>query len=83
MLSETLIDFFFLTHDTESIPVARLLQSKCPPNNTAQGQQRQHGGPDRLRNATDGNVRSSVVDHDVRVEIIAAELHWEQGIACI
>lgn len=70
-----------LTNNTEAILESRLLQSKGPPNHPTKGRQGLQRGPNSVRDVTDCNIGSPIIYHNVRVKIIAGELHWRRRVA--
>lgn len=64
-----------LTGDTEAIKAVRQLQGKEPTKQTSNGGHGHEGPAHRLRDLTDGSVRSPIANHDVGVQVDAVQLH--------
>ncbi len=70
-----------LTNDAEAVLEARLLKCKRPADDSSDGRQRQQREADDRWNGTDGHVRSAVIHHHIRVEIITGKIHRHRWVS--
>ncbi len=70
-----------LTNDAEAVLEARLLKCKRPADDSSDGRQRQQREADDRWNGADGHVRSAVIHHHIRVEIITGKIHRHRWVS--